>query len=160
MTTRPNRTFVSLANRGLLCLFLFSAAGIGVLTQIPTATPRPTPTPRPLPTPAEPPPPEAFDVTVEDFAFVPSTLYIHVHDVVTWTWVSNGHSVTNGINCMANGLFCSPGNVNCSQGILSNSGTVYELTFSQPGTYYYFCAAHCAMGMTGVINVAPYPRRR
>jgi plastocyanin len=159
MTTNPNRTFVSLRVRGVLCLLLFVAAGIAVLTPTRTAPARPTPTPRPRPTPCEV-LPEVFDVTVgQGLAFVPNTLNITANDIVRWTWVSSGHSVTSGINCTANGLFCSPGNVNCSQGILSNSGTVYELTFSQPGTYYYFCAAHCAMGMTGVINVAPRPRR-
>jgi len=46
--------------------------------------------------------------------------------------------------------------MNCEAGILSNVGTVYEHTFSQSGTISYFCAAHCSIGMTGVIKVAPY----
>src|SRR6266567_2808367 len=43
--------------------------------------------------------------------------------------------------------------MNCAAGILSNTGTVYEHTFAEPGTYSYHCAAHCAIGMRGVINV-------
>jgi plastocyanin len=100
-----------------------------------------------------------LNVTVgQGLAFVPNTLYATEGQTVCWNWVSDGHSVTSGINCMANGWFCSPDNMNCSQGILSNSGTQYCVTFVGAGYYYYFCAAHCTMGMTGVIYVAPMPR--
>jgi hypothetical protein len=33
-------------------------------------------------------------------------------------------------------------------------GTVYEHTFAEPGSYSYHCAAHCVIGMKGVINVS------
>jgi hypothetical protein len=39
-----------------------------------------------------------------------------------------------------NGQFSSPDTTNCGAGTLSNAGTVYEHTFSQPDTYSYFCA--------------------
>ncbi|HEX4706667.1 MAG TPA: plastocyanin/azurin family copper-binding protein, partial [Candidatus Udaeobacter sp.] len=106
-------------------------------------------------------PPRVWDVTVGQggLAFVPNTLNITEGDTVCWTWSSNGHSVTSGINCTANGWFCSPDNINCSQPILSNTGTKYCVTFTGGWVYYYFCAAHCAMGMTGVITVSPKPRR-
>jgi plastocyanin len=68
---------------------------------------------------------------------------------------SSGHSVTSGDPCTVDGQFCSPDNTNCQEGTLSNAGTVYEVTFTQAGTYFYFCAAHRLIGMTGVINVAP-----
>src|SRR5205809_3532443 len=42
---------------------------------------------------------------------------------------------------------------NCDAGALSNNGFVYEHTFAQAGTYNYFCFAHCAIGMTGLVNV-------
>jgi plastocyanin len=101
-----------------------------------------------------------LNVTVgQGLAFVPNIVNAIEGQTVCWNWVSNGHSVTSGINCMANGWFCSPDNINCSQPILSNSGTQYCITFNIPGSYYYFCAAHCTMGMTGVINVNVSLRR-
>jgi plastocyanin len=121
---------------------------------------RPIPTPRSRPTPrgrpVGPSPPGIFDVTVgQGFAFAPDTLNIHVGDTVRWTWASSGHSVSSGDPCTIDGQFCSPDNTNCQVGTLSNAGTVYEHTFSQSGTFSYFCAAHCSIGMTGVIHVAP-----
>ncbi len=97
---------------------------------------------------------QIVDVTVgPDLAFHPDTLTISVGDTVRWTWVGSGHSVTSGDPCTVNGQFCSPDDMNCGLGILSNAGTVYEHTFAQTGTYSYFCFAHCAFGMAGVVNV-------
>jgi plastocyanin len=85
--------------------------------------------------------------------FVPDTVTISVGDTVRWTWAEGGHSVTSGDPCTSDEQFCSPDDTNCDQGILSDLGTVYEHTFDQAGTYNYFCFAHCAIGMTGVVNV-------
>jgi plastocyanin len=115
---------------------------------------------------------QIFDVTVgpanNPFQFVPNTVNISVGDTVRWTWGSDEHSVTSGdsTSCTADDQFCSPDNTNCDAGILSNTGFVYEHTFTQAGTYSYFCAFHCHIGMTGVVNVAasqrptPTPRPR
>jgi len=105
---------------------------------------------------------EIFDVTVgpvgNEFSFVPDTVNISVGDTVRWTWESVFHSVTSGTSCTADGQFCSPDNMNCDAGILNDTGFVYEFTFTQPGTYQYFCALHCFAGMTGVVNVLPAVR--
>jgi plastocyanin len=100
---------------------------------------------------------QIFDVAVgaDGFSFTPPTANISVGDTVRWTWFSNSHSVTSGDSCTADGQFCSPDDTNCDQGILSNDGAVYEHTFGEPGTYSYFCVAHCAFGMVGSINVLP-----
>jgi plastocyanin len=109
---------------------------------------------------------QIFDVTVgpvnKEFQFVPDTVNITVGDTVRWTWASDEHSVTSGdsASCTPDGQFCSPNNTNCDAGILSNTGFVYEHTFTQAGTYSYFCALHCFAGMTGVINVMPPSRPR
>jgi plastocyanin len=98
-----------------------------------------------------------FDVTVgggNGFQFVPDTLNISVGDTVRWTWAGSGHSVTSGPPCVADSQYCSPDDMNCAAGILSNVGTVYQHTFAVPGTYSYHCAAHCVIGMTGVVNVS------
>ena len=107
---------------------------------------------------------QIFDVTVgpvnNEFQFVPDTVNITVGDTVRWSWGSDFHSVTSGdsTSCAVDGQFCSPDNMNCDAGILNNTGFVYEHTFTQPGTYSYFCFKHCFVGMTGVINVAPPSR--
>ena len=98
---------------------------------------------------------QIFDVAVGKGGdvFVPDTVTIFVGGTVRWTWAEDGHSVTSGDPCTADEQFCSPDDTNCDQGILSDVGTVYEHIFDQAGTYNYFCFAHCAIGMTGVINV-------
>src|SRR5438552_1481610 len=88
------------------------------------------------------------------FQFVPDTVNISVGDTVQWTWANSGHSVTSGPPCQADFQYCSPDDMNCANGILSNTGTVYQHTFSRAGTFSYFCAAHCIIGMTGVVNVS------
>jgi plastocyanin len=111
---------------------------------------------------------EIFDVAVgpvgNKLRFVPETLNIFAGDTVRWTWGSDDHSVTSGKSCIADGQFCSPDNTNCDAGILSNTGFVYEHTFSQAGSYSYFCALHCFAGMTGMVNVSqpsrPHPTPR
>ena len=98
-----------------------------------------------------------FDVTVgggTGVQFVPDTVNISVGDTVRWTWANSGHSVTSGLPCAADSQFCSPNDMNCPAGVLSNMGTVYQHTFAVPGTYSYFCFSHCALGMTGVVNVS------
>ncbi|PYK51112.1 MAG: hypothetical protein DME51_03975 [Verrucomicrobia bacterium] len=88
------------------------------------------------------------------FQFVPDTVNISVGDTVQWTWATSFHSVTSGPPCQADSQYCSPNDMNCATGTLSNSGTVYTHTFTVPGTYSYHCAAHCSLGMTGVVNVS------
>jgi plastocyanin len=105
---------------------------------------------------------QIFDVTVgpvgNELTFMPDTVNISVGDTVRWTWASNHHSVTSGADCVADGQFCSPDNMNCDAGIVSNTGSVYEFTFTQPGIYQYFCDPHCFAGMTGVVIVMPAVR--
>ena len=86
--------------------------------------------------------------------FSPSTVNISVGDTVKWTWASSNHSVTSGTSCTADSQFCSPNDMNCPAGALSNTGTVYQHTFAQAGTFSYFCDLHCASGMVGTVNVA------
>jgi len=99
---------------------------------------------------------QIFDVAVGQGGdvFVPDTVNISVGDTVRWTWAESGHSVTSGPPCFVDSQFCSPNDTNCPAGVLSNIGTVYEHTFTNAGTYSYFCHAHCVIGMTGVVNVS------
>ncbi len=81
---------------------------------------------------------QIFDVAVgvDGFSFTPPTANISAGDTVRWTWLSNGHSVTSGDPCTLDEQFCSPDDTNCDQGVLSNTGAVYEHTFDQAGTFY------------------------
>ncbi|HYK23500.1 MAG TPA: plastocyanin/azurin family copper-binding protein [Candidatus Acidoferrum sp.] len=100
---------------------------------------------------------QIVDVTVGPggtLTFSPNSVNISVGDTVRWTWGSSLHSVTSGTPCTADSQYCSPNDMNCSAGTLSNSGAIYQHTFTQAGTFSYFCAAHCAFGMTGTGTVS------
>jgi plastocyanin len=99
---------------------------------------------------------QIFDVTVGPGGatmFSPNDVTISVGDTVRWTWASDRHSVTSGNPCTTDSQFCSPNDMNCTAGTLSNTGTIYQHTFNQAGTFSYFCALHCAFGMTGLVHV-------
>lgn len=91
--------------------------------------------------------PETFNVTVSNFQFSPSALTVHVGDTVVWTWNDGPHSVTSGPpTCAPDGHFDST---------LVNAPHTFSQTFTTTGSFPYFCLAHCAMGMTGMITVVP-----
>jgi plastocyanin len=102
---------------------------------------------------------QIFDVSVGAVGrvFSPANVQISVGDTVRWTWGAGGHNVRSGSKCVADDAFCSPDDVNCSASPLSDAGTIYSRTFSQPGIYSYFCAAHCGSGMVGTITVVQPP---
>ena len=82
--------------------------------------------------------PVTRDVSIGDFAFSPATITINVGDTVRWT--NNGaivHSTTSGTSPTADGKWDS--------GLLSN-GQSFSFTFTQAGTYSYFCSIHFFTG--------------
>ena len=88
------------------------------------------------------------DVIMSNFSFQPVALTINAGDSVRWTnQDSVSHTVTSGTNCQDNGVWTS-------SEFLSN-GQTFSLTFSQAGTYPYFCSPHCFLGMTGTVLVSP-----
>jgi plastocyanin len=91
------------------------------------------------------------------FMFVPATVTIKVGDTVHWTWVSGGHNVVSGQPGVADGKFCSPGNTNCGSFQLSDVGATYDHTFTEAGTYAYYCVPHyiAPLSMVGTIVVQP-----
>lgn len=81
-----------------------------------------------------------------DFSFSPSTVSIQPGDTVTWVWRDSHHTVTSGTPGQSTGLFGSP--------ILQN-GATFSFTFSNSGTFDYYCVPHGACcGMTGTVKVA------
>ena len=125
----------------------------------PTLTPTPptggstaTPTPPAGPTPT---PPVGATHTVDvgagggntfvDRQTSSSTSTIAVGDTIQWVWVSGIHSTTSGTcttTCAEDGIWDS------GQG----SGMTFSHTFTQAGTFPYFCEVHGAM-MQGVVVV-------
>src|SRR5262249_44641322 len=75
-----------------------------------------------------------------------------------WVWASDFHNVVSGQGGVADGTFCSPSDANCAAAPLSTTGATYEHTFTQAGTYPYFCTPHRSIGMTGTIVVEPCRR--
>jgi plastocyanin len=100
--------------------------------------------------------PKTHTVTVGEggaLVFTPAKLTIHVEDTVRWVWGSGGHSVVSGTNGNADNRFCSPSDTGCDNPPLSNMGATYEHTFTQAGTFPYYCSVHFSLGMTGTITV-------
>lgn len=97
-----------------------------------TSEPTPTPTPSPTATLS------GFTVDISDFAFAPQTLQVPVGTEVTWVNIDPvAHTVSS-----RDGLFDS--------GSMSKNDT-FSYTFSQSGTYDYYCKFHPYM--TGEIVV-------
>ena len=85
--------------------------------------------------------------------YSPADVTIQVGDTVRWMWGSPGHSVVSGTNGNADNQFCSPSNTGCDNPPLSGNGATYEHTFTQAGTFPYYCSVHFLLGMTGTITV-------
>jgi glucose/arabinose dehydrogenase/plastocyanin len=85
-------------------------------------------------------------VGMSGFSFMPSSVTIQVGDTVTWTNVDvMAHTTTSGANPPTNdGLWNS--------GIL-NSHQAFSHTFTQAGSFPYFCEIHFGFGMLGSVTV-------
>jgi plastocyanin len=89
---------------------------------------------------------ETIEVDVQMLTFEPETVVARPGDVIRWTWVTGGHTVTSGSECTADGLFDSP---------LNEDTPVFEweVPSDASGTIPYFCVPHCDMGMQGSILI-------
>ena len=87
------------------------------------------------------PAPTTFNVSIFGFAFSPSSVTVHVGDIVRWTNNDGtAHTVTSD-----NGTSFNSGNM--------ANGAVFTFTASITGTFPYHCAIH--PGMTGTVTVIP-----
>jgi len=83
-------------------------------------------------------------ITIRDNSFSPSSLTVDPGTTVRW--VNNGnmiHTVTSGTRNNANGLFNS-GDM--------RSGAAFEFTFTDSGTFDYYCIHHAGMDGTIVVR--------
>lgn len=90
-----------------------------------------------------------------ELRFDPATVEIRVGDTVRWRFATPLHNVVSGSGGSANGLFCSPDDSGCASAPFAPAGSTYEHTFSEPGTFPYFCQPHVSVGMTGRVIVEP-----
>jgi plastocyanin len=75
------------------------------------------------------------------------TAKINVGDIVTWTWISGSHTVTNGT-----------GSADINAGTIFNSNLntttrSFSFIFDNAGTYPFFCIIHEGFNMRGVVIV-------
>jgi amicyanin len=78
-------------------------------------------------------------VNIDNFAFAPLSLTVHVGDTVTWTnHDEEPHTVAAG-----DGSFHSPG---------IDTGATYSFTFTKAGNYDYICSIHPFMHATVVVT--------
>ncbi len=86
-------------------------------------------------------------VTQTGFTFSPASVTVNQGDTVRWVWSDNFHTVTNGTgsaDAAAGALFDAP---------LDSGHTSFQFTFTNAGTYAYFCRFHEAFGMKGRVTV-------
>lgn len=120
-----------------------------------TATNTPTPTQTPTQTPTAtgttiPAPGVTITVTVGDFFFNPVVVTINVGDTVVWRRVAGSHNVRAD-----DGSFRLGEN---EAGDVGSTWTSVSHTFTEPGTFGYFCQLHGASGgggMAGAVEVLP-----
>jgi len=78
-------------------------------------------------------------VTIQNFAFSPSTITVKVGDSITWTNQDTaGHSATADDNSFDTGIL--------------SQGQSKSITFSKAGTYTYHCSVHPMMKATVVVQ--------
>lgn len=91
---------------------------------------------------------ETHTVLANSTTFAPDTLEVAPGDTIVWQYNSGyPHTVTSGTPCTADGMFDAALNG-------SNPTFTWDVPADASGSIAYFCEPHCAMGMTGVINVA------
>lgn len=106
---------------------------------LPTETPTPEPIPVPDPTPS--PQPSTQSVTIQNFAFAPSTIRVKKGDRVVFTnRDSIGHTVT------------ADGGAFDSSLILQNGTYTLDTSDLEPGSYPYHCTPHPNMRGTIVVE--------
>lgn len=89
-------------------------------------------------------------VNIEGTTFVPSSITVRAGDTVIWSNTDFlNHTVTSGNPCSPNGIFNS--------GSLDPETGIFSFTFTDVGTFKYYCLFHCIAGMRGDVTVDPAP---
>jgi plastocyanin len=87
------------------------------------------------------------EVEIEDYTYVPSSVFIQVGDTVEWKNRDNvAHTATSGQPGVPDGMWDS--------GLLSRDQR-FSYVFDEPGTFDYYCKPHT--WMTGMVTVEERP---
>lgn len=87
------------------------------------------------------------NVLMNSFSFSPPVVNIRAGDTVVWTYLAgSSHTVTGNAGNTPADPFC--GNT------FFGPGTTCSITFTNAGSFSYFCVPHAAFGMTGLVVVA------
>jgi plastocyanin len=87
--------------------------------------------------------PSGPSITIHTFQFSPTSLEVQAGTRVTWMNQDDiTHTITSGIPGKQDGRFDSR---------LEGKGATFSYTFTQPGTYTYFCNRH--QSMRGEVHV-------
>jgi len=86
--------------------------------------------------------PTTFNVTIVGFAFSPSTVTVHVGDIIKWT---NNDGTTHTATSVSGPFSFNSGN-------LSGSGGTFSYTTTTAGTTSYQCSIHPSMTGTVIVN--------
>jgi plastocyanin len=90
------------------------------------------------------------NVTIQDFFFNPADVTINVNDQILWTWADiDLHSSTSGANLTPDGLWDS--------GLMAQQGFTFSLTFTNAGSFPYFCSYHLFTGSVTVQGASVPP---
>ncbi|GMQ93449.1 MAG: hypothetical protein BMS9Abin12_0926 [Acidimicrobiia bacterium] len=83
---------------------------------------------------------DAAEVSIENFTFGPSTITISIGDTITWINDESGiaHTTTSD-----DGIWDSD---------LLNPSDSFEQTFTEAGTFTYFCSIHPSMTATVIVS--------
>lgn len=79
-------------------------------------------------------------------SYTPANVTINAGETVTWLGSFQFHPLAE----VPDGVSTTPGGPG---GFGSSSGTSYQFTFANPGTYYYICSIHGGFGMRGEVHV-------
>jgi amicyanin len=132
---------------GILAIVLmnnyYSKTGnVGNMNMPPASTQTTTPAPAPTSNNSGAAPSTASSVTIQNFAFSPSSITVKVGETVTWTNNDTiGHTVTSDNN--------TSGGPDSST---INNGKTYSFTFKKAGTYGYHCTPHPYMKGTVTVT--------
>jgi plastocyanin len=130
---------LTVAVLAVLALVLAACAPAASNTPVPTAAPPPQPTAVP---PAAAPTSVVVTIEMINTSFSPATVQVKAGTTVVWVNKDPvEHSTTSDSNLWDSGVM--------------GAGATFSYTFTQPGTYPYYCKPHLALGMTGVITVVP-----
>lgn len=95
-----------------------------------------------------------------ELVFDPNPAIVYQGGSVRWNWVDFGHTVTQSANNDPNTCTAQAGGFDSGfiQPPVNGQGGQFTQRFDELGTFYYFCRAHCALGMRGAVIVIPRPQ--